>query len=317
MRAVFLDQATFSSEIDITMIEQQVSKLTCYPLTNPEQIIEHSRDANIIITNKVVLNRVLLTQLPELKLICIAATGTNNVDLASATELGICVTNITNYANQSVSQYVFAQLLNHFSHISDHNQNVRNNLWQQHHSFCLHGKGMEELAGKTIAIIGYGSLGQAVAERAKAFDLNVMVSEHCGASKIRNGRVSFEQALSQADIISLHCPQTADTTSLINEKSLALVKPSAVIVNTARGGLINNDALLAALREKRIAAAILDVLDVEPPPADHPLIANKFDNLIITAHIAWASKQAQQRLIDKIAENISAFAAKEPINVVN
>lgn len=317
MRAVLLDQATFSSKIDLTMIEQQVSKLTCYPLTNPEQIIERSRDANIIITNKVVLDRAILTQLPELKLICIAATGTNNVDLAAATELGICVTNITNYANQSVSQYVFAQLLNHFSHISDHNQNVRNNLWQQHHSFCLHGKGMDELAGKTIAIIGYGSLGQAVAERAKAFDLNILVSERHKASEIRNGRVSFEQALSQADIISLHCPQTADTTSLINEKSLALVKSNAVIVNTARGGLIDNHALLVALREKRIAAAILDVLDVEPPPADHPLIANKFDNLIITAHIAWASKQAQQRLIDKIAENISAFDAKEPINVVN
>lgn len=317
MRAVFLDQATFSPTINLTNVEQQVAKLSCYPLTQPEQVIERSCDANIIITNKVVLDRVRLTQLPELKLICIAATGTNNVDLAAATELGICVTNITNYANQSVSQYVFAQLLSYFSHISDHNQNVHNNLWQQHHSFCLHGKGMDELAGKTIAIIGYGSLGQAVAERAKAFDLNVLVSERLGASKIREGRVSFEQALSHADIISLHCPQTPDTERLINEKSLALLKPNAVLVNTARGGLIDNRALLAALQEQRIGAAILDVLDVEPPPADHPLIANKFDNLIISAHIAWASKQAQQRLIDKLGDNISAFKRSMPINVVN
>lgn len=307
MKAVFLDQQTFIDKIDLSSIIEQVNELECFKTTAPEQVIERLKDADIAISNKVVLNAETLAQLPQLKLICIAATGMNNVDLAAANAQGVKVMNVAGYAAPSVSQYVFSQLLNFYTQTEKHNALVQSGTWQKHKTFCMHGPRFEELANKTLGILGYGHLGQKVAGIAEAFDINVLVAERPNSNEIRSGRVSFEDMLKQADIISLHCPQTPETEGLFNQQVFAQMKPNAVLVNTARGPIVNNADLLAALENKQIGGAILDVLEQEPPPADHILLANQPDNLIITGHIAWASKEAQQRLIDLLAGNIEAF----------
>jgi glycerate dehydrogenase len=307
MKAVFLDQGTFSAAISLKEIAAQCNELVCYDFTAPNQVINRCLNVEIIITNKVLLNSEILQQLPQLKLICVAATGTNNIDLIVAKQLGIIVKNVSNYAETTVAQYVFSQLLEYFQQISKHNNDTAQGLWQQSPSFCYHGNHINELAGKTLGIIGYGNLGKSVANIARAFAMNVLISEHRGAKNIRSARVSFEYLLQHSDIISLHCPQTPETINLIDQSALSLMKNSALLINTARGALINNQALLQALKKNQIKHAILDVLEQEPPPSDHPLLSCKLPNLTITAHIAWASQQAQQRLINSIAENIAAF----------
>ncbi len=314
MRAVFLDKQTFSSTIDFSAIEQQVSQLICYTNTSPSEVIARCLNADIIITNKVQLTADMLAALPNVKLICISATGYNNVDIAAASHLDIAVTNVSGYAGQSVAQYVFAQLLEYYQQTSHHNSNTEQGLWSTNDTFCYHGNSISELAGKTLGIIGYGSLGKAVANIAKAFNMKVLISERPQASSIRAERVSFEQLIEQADIISLHCPQTTETENFINESVLSRMKNTAVLVNTARGALIDESALLNALKTKEIAYAILDVLTQEPPSADHILLNNKLATLKITAHIAWASHEAQQRLIDLLSQNILAFAQGERLN---
>jgi len=314
MKAVFLDQQTFSEHISFTAIEQQVSSLTCYPTTTSEQIIARCQDAELVITNKVVFNAEILASLPTLKLLCVAATGYNNVDIDAANQHNIAVTNVSGYAANSVAQYVLAQILDYYQQTQHHNANTEQGLWQQSATFCHHGNAITELAGKTLAVVGYGSLGQAVAKLANAFGMTVLLSERVNASSIRANKVSFEQAISQADIVSLHCPQTADTEQLINASVLANMKSNAMLINTARGALVNNNDLLAALKNKQIAYAVLDVLDQEPPPADHPLLNAALPNLKITAHIAWASSEAQQRLIDLLSQNIAAFQQGQSLN---
>jgi glycerate dehydrogenase len=308
MQTVFLDQQTFSPNISLASIESQVSKLICYATTTNDQVLARCKNADIIITNKVVLSKNILEQLPQLKLVCIAATGMNNVDLAAAQALGISVKNVSGYSQASVSQYVFAQMLEYFSNTAHHNNNTNQGHWQKSDTFCFHGKGSQELAGKTIGIIGFGCLGKAVATIADAFGMKVLIAERLNATKTRENRHSFNHVLQSADVISLHCPQTDETTNLINCTSLSLMKPSALLINTARGALVNSEDLLEALKNKVISHAILDVLEQEPPAASHPLISalmkNDIDNLSLTAHIAWASIESQQRLIDLVALNI-------------
>jgi len=308
MQTVFLDQQTFSPKISLESIESQVSELICFATTTQDQVIERCKSADIIITNKVMLSREILKQLPQLKLVCIAATGMNNVDLNAAQALGISVNNVSGYSQASVSQYVFAQMLEYFNNTAHHKGNTQQGHWQNSPTFCFHGIGSQELAGKKIGIIGYGSLGKAVATIAQAFGMQVLIAERPYASQIRENRQSFTQVLQQADVISLHCPQTPETENLINSKTLALMKKSSLLINTARGGIVNSNDLLYALKNKVISHAILDVLEQEPPSAAHPLISalttNEIDNLSLTAHIAWASIESQQRLIDLVANNI-------------
>ncbi|MBA6223143.1 D-2-hydroxyacid dehydrogenase [Colwellia sp. MB02u-18] len=317
MRAVFLDYQAFSPSLDLSVLRQTVSKLDLYPVTTPAQVLLRSIDAEIILSNKVILNRAILSQLPHLKLICITATGINNVDIDAARELGIAVTNVSGYAKNSVAQYVFAQLLAYYSQIEDHNNNTRAGQWQASDTFCMHGKGSDELAGKTMGIIGYGALGSKVATIARAFDMRVLIAERPKALAIRIDRVAFEQVISQADIISLHCPQTAETEGLFDKKIFNSMKDSAILINTARGALINNHDLLAALNNNQLAGAILDVLEQEPPPKDHMLLAAQSTKLKITAHIAWASQQAQQALLNLVAANITAFKQDERTNRID
>ncbi|TWX72546.1 D-2-hydroxyacid dehydrogenase [Colwellia sp. C1TZA3] len=317
MRAVFLDYQTFSPSLNLSVLHQVVSQLDLHAITTPAQVLLRCINAEIILSNKVLLNRAILSQLPDLKLICITATGINNVDIDAARELGIAVTNVSGYAKNSVAQYVFAQLLAYYSQIEDHNNNTRNGQWQTSETFCMHGKGSDELAGKTMGIIGYGALGSKVASIAHAFDMAVLIAERPNAVEIRSDRVAFKQVIAQADIISLHCPQTAETEGLFDKNIFNCMKDSAVLINTARGALINNHDLLAALNNNQLASAILDVLEQEPPAKDHILLAAQSPKLKITAHIAWASKQAQQALLNLVAANITAFKQGERTNRID
>lgn len=317
MQAVFLDQQTFNANVDLSTLSQTVDKLTCYATTHAEQIKDRCIDADIILTNKVVLDKETLQKLPKLKLICITATGYNNVDIPAAKALNIAVTNVSGYAKNSVSQYVFAQLLHYYSKVAHHNQNTAQGFWPNSPTFCFHGEGSQELAGKIMGIIGYGALGKQVATIAKAFGMTVLIAERPTATSIRPNRLAFNHVIEQADVISLHCPQTPETELLFNREKFAAMKKSAILINTARGSLINNDDLLFALEEQQIACAILDVLEQEPPPENHILLRAQSEKLIITAHIAWASEQAQQSLLNLVAKNIYAFKQGEQLNRID
>lgn len=314
MHAVFLDYQTFSPSLNLSALNKVISKFDFHSTTTPDQVIKHCSTAEIILSNKVVLDSATLKKLPHLKLICITASGYNNVDITAARELGIAVTNVSGYAKNSVAQYVFAQLLSYYSQIEDHNNNTREGQWQKSETFCVHGKGSNELAGKSIGIIGYGALGGQVATIARAFDMQVLIADRPNATTIRADRIAFNQVVAQADIITLHCPQTAETENLFNAAVFSQMKNSAVLINTARGALINNDDLLVALNNNQLACAILDVLEQEPPPENHILLAAQSSKLKITAHIAWASEQAQQALLNLVADNIVAFQQGKRVN---
>lgn len=317
MHAVFLDLQTFSSNVDLTAIEKQVSTLLTYQLTSTDQIIERCQFADIVITNKTDLTAEILKKLPQLKLICIAATGTNNVDLIAAKALRIAVCNVSGYSGNSVAQWVFSQILAYYNQTEHHHQNTENGLWSVSDTFCFHGNNITELSGKTLGLIGYGCLAKSVAHIATAFGMNILIAEREHASTVRADRTAFDEVLHQADIISLHCPQTPETEQLVNTSFLKKMKRSAMLINSARGALVNNEALLNALKNNDIAYAVLDVLDQEPPPENHPLLMAKLNNLKITAHIAWAAQQSQQRLLNGIASNIQSFSLGEQMNRVD
>lgn len=316
MQIVIVDKQTFNDDTCFNPIKKFSTEFVTYATTSPAQVVDRCKTAEVIISNKVVFDHAIMQQLPNLKLICIAATGTNNVDLSAAKKLGIAVTNVSGYARQSVVQYVFSQLLSLFSQTEHHNNNTKQGLWQQSPTFCYLGNGYEEVADKTLGIIGYGSLGKAVEQVALALGMKVLIADRKDSKIIRSGRTAFDEVLSQADILSLHCPHTPETENLINEQTLTLMKPSAVLINTARGAVVDEFALLAALQTKKIQYAILDVLQQEPPTPEHHLLNPQPNNLIVTAHIAWASNEAQQRLVNGISENVAAFIANQQINRV-
>ncbi len=316
MRTVFLDRSTIEANINLSAITTQIDSISYFENTLVDKIIFRAKFAEVIITNKVRLDRSTLSRLSKLKLICIAATGTNNVDLIAAKELGIAVCNVPSYSSSSVSQYVFSMLLELLQRTSRYINNTRQQHWQNSPIFCHFNEPINELCGKTLAIIGYGEIAKSVEVIGKAFGMKVVIAERQGATTIRANRLAFNQAISCADIISLHCPLTNSTEGLINAETLAQCKPGAILINTARGGLINNQHLLHALKCKRLGGAILDVLEQEPPPSDHILLNTNLENLLITAHIAWGSLQAQQRLIDAIGENIASFAQAGSLNRV-
>ncbi|WP_421418855.1 D-2-hydroxyacid dehydrogenase [Pseudoalteromonas lipolytica] len=304
MNIIVLDAATLA---DTSLDElAQLGSLTCYNLTNQHELIERCQDADVVVTNKVVINQQAMAQLPHLKLICVAATGTNNIDLPAAKAHNIAVTNVAGYSTPSVVQHTFTLITNLLGNTHKYIRDCQQGLWQQSPMFCRLDYSFNEIAGKTLAIIGYGSLGKAVAEVATAFGAHVIISERKGHTP-REGRVSFEQALKTADIISVHCPLTEETRDQIAAHELNMMKPSAILINTARGGIINEADLASALANNVIAGAGVDVLSKEPAEADNPLAQYTGDNLLLTPHIAWASKESIIRLVKEIALNIKAF----------
>ncbi|TQV87817.1 D-2-hydroxyacid dehydrogenase [Aliikangiella coralliicola] len=316
MKAVFLDYATIDKSIDFSCVHNAVDELVFFSHTTNSEIVDKAKSADIVLTNKVELDAACLAQLPNLKLICVTATGTNNVDLIAAKKHNIAVTNVSGYSTQSVAQHIFAYLLNVVNNVEFYLGNNRRRPWHQSQTFCQIDAPINELSGKTLGILGFGNLGAAVAKLAEAFAMKIVISERPGATNVRAGRIAFEEMLATADVVSVHCPLTEDTKSLFNQKTFDQMKRGSIFINTARGPIVDSDALVSSLKSKHIAHAIIDVLDNEPPEIDHPLLKNDIPNLTLTHHIAWGSMQAQQRLIDGVADNIQSFLGGEKLNRV-
>ncbi len=304
LNAVLLDQKTLGDDVDLTVLANLFNTWQVYPLTSDHEIVDRCANADVVFTNKVQLTAAVLTALPKLKLIAVTATGTNNIDLVMAEKLGIKVINVAGYAGASVAQHTFSLLLQLTNKVASYQRFIKLGQWQTSEFFCNLDFPMLELANKNFGIVGFGRLGQASAKLAQAFGMKIMIAERPDATVIRDERVSFEQLLTHADVISLHCPLTDDNTDLFNRQIFAKMKPSALLINTARGGLINEPDLVDALKNDVIAGAALDVLSTEPPIDGNCLLDYSGDNLVITPHIAWATTEARQRLVNQLSHNI-------------
>lgn len=312
MNIVFLDGASLPSPLARPV---QASHWTAREHTRPDHVIEALADADVAITNKVRLDRVTLEQLPRLKLICVAATGYDCVDLAACRDQGVTVCNVPAYSAVSVAESVIGSLFALRRHLLAYRA-ASTRLWPQSSHFCVHGAPIQDLQGSTLGIVGRGDIGSRVARLAKALDITVLFAEHRGAPQVRAGYVAFDEVLAKADALTLHCPLTPQTRYLIGTAEIARMKPGALLINTARGALVDENAVLAALASGQLGGAALDVLHVEPPQADHPLLHCEHPNLLITPHVAWASQSSVARLKAVLLANIEAFAANKPINVV-
>ncbi len=310
MNIVVLDGATAKGkELNFDFLNQ-FGDVTYYDTTKTEDVLARAKDADILLINKIVMDRQLLAECKNLKLITILATGFNIVDIEAAREFGITVCNVPYYSTNSVAQLTFAFILEFACKLSLHTASVLRGDWQNCKDFAYTLDTLHELYGKTLGIVGYGSIGKRVAEIAKAFGMNVLVSTRTPVEDC----VSREELFEKSDFVTLHCPLNDGSKLMINEKSLSLFKPTAYLINTARGGLVDEQALANALNEGRIAGAALDVLTNEPPKADNPLVHAK--NCIITPHMAWASVEARVRLMHATEDNVRAFLQNNPINKI-
>jgi glycerate dehydrogenase len=308
MQTVFLDQDSMDrGDIDYSGLDHSVPGWRAYAHTEPSQVLKRIRDADIVITNKVILDHAILSAAHALKLVCVAATGTNNVDLHAAYQHNIAVSNARAYATASVVEHVFTLLTSLVRYLDDYRQASVDGRWMHSQQFCFIDKPIIELAGKTMGIIGYGELGRAVASVARAFNMKVVIGQRPGSDKTEPGRMAIDEMLPQVDVLSLHCPLADNTRNLIDKRSFELMPGHAVLINTARGGIVNETDLLHALQTGQIAAAGLDVLHEEPPVHGNVLLDRAIPNLIVTPHVAWASREARQRLLGEIVENIVAF----------
>jgi len=302
-------------DLDLSRLRAAASGWTMHQETDGDSVAERVREADVAVSNKVVLDRNALEAAKSLRLVCIAATGTNNVDLEAARDLGIAVANVTGYATPSVVQHVFTLILALTTRLPDYTAAVAAGAWGRSAQFCLLDYPIRELSGLTLGIVGYGELGRGVAAIADAFGMRVLLAQRPGGPEQR-GRMALSELLPQVDVLTLHCPLTPYTRNLIGAEELRLMKPDAVLINTARGGIVDEPALVEALRLGQIGGAGVDVLSVEPPREGNPLLAADIPNLIVTPHVAWASCQSRQRLIDEVAENILAFGRGEERNRV-
>lgn len=313
---VFLDKDSLDQhDLNFSHLQSSLEQWQLHGQTQDDQIDARIHDAEVIVSNKVMLSAENIARAKNLKLICVAATGTNNVDLKAAGTHGVTVCNVRSYATPSVVQHVFALILNLVRRIPDYQQAVAEGRWQQSDQFCLLDYPIGELQEKTLGIIGYGELGQAVARAAECFGMRVLVAQRPGSRLEEIDRIPLETLLPLVDILSLHCPLSENTRNLIGSDELRLMKTSALLINTARGGIVDEMALAEALRQGEIGGAGIDVLSQEPPQ-QNPLLAPDIPNLILTPHIAWASRAARQRLLDQVADNITAFYAGQVQNQV-
>ncbi len=315
--AVLLDRETLDlGDLDLSAVEHCLDRLTTYPHTAAEEVIERIADANIVIVNKVVIDAEVIRHCPNLALICVIATGVNNIDTHAAAARGIRVLNCQAYGTESVSQHAIGLILAINTHLVDYHNAVKAGRWEQAPHFCFLDYPIREIAGQTLLIVGHGELGTAVAQKAEALGMRVLVAERPGAVEVRPGRVAFEEAVAEADAVTLHCPLTDETRNLINADILQRMKSTAIIVNTARGGIVNENDLAEALRCGEIGGAGMDVLTVEPPRSGNPLLAADIPNLIVTPHSAWGSRTARQRIVEQTAENIQAWKKGQDLRVV-
>jgi glycerate dehydrogenase len=295
---------------------EELGTVTVYDRTKPEKTVARAADADIMLTNKVIISREVMVQLPQLKYIGVLATGYNVVDTEAAHERGIIVTNVPAYSTESVAQMVFAHLLtvtNRTEHYAIENRQGR---WTRNPDFCYWDFSHKELAGKTFGIVGLGNIGLRVAQIARAFGMKVkaLTSKKAETLPVGFEKASLEELLATSDIVSLHCPLTDTTRHIINRETLQRMKPSAILINTGRGPLVDDQAVASALAAGQLAAFCADVLTEEPPKADNPLLSQP--NAFITPHIAWASEEARKRLLQVATDNVRAFLCGKPQNVV-
>lgn len=296
---------------------QKLGALTVHNRTQEDQVLERARHAEVILTNKVPVRKSAMEKLPDLKYIGVTATGFNIIDTEYARSRGITVTNVPGYSTASVAQLTFALLLESCLHVQRHSDRVREGAWTEAPDFCFWDYPLIELAGKTMGVIGLGSIGRKVADIASAFGMHVLAYSRTRSDQSHRQNFAWtdlNDLLSRSDVISLHCPLTAQTQALINKESIALMKPGAFLINTSRGGLINEYDLADALNSGRIAGAGLDVLSTEPPPSDNPLLSAK--NCLITPHFGWASTEARIRLMKTTISNLEAFINGHTVNQV-
>jgi len=314
--ATFLDAESLGPGLDLASLRTAAAEWQWHDRTAPDEVPARVTDAEVIVTNKVPVGEEAFATARKLRLVCVAATGVNNVDLDAAARHGITVCNATGYSTPAVVQHTIALLLALATRLGDYRGAVRAGRWQQSPHFCLLDYPITELSGKVLGIVGHGALGQGVAAVATALGMDVRVAARPGSDRVPPGRVPFDELLASADAISLHCPLTRETRGLIGAAELARMKRSAFLLNTARGGIVDETALADALRAGEIAGAGFDVLTEEPPRNGNPLLADDIPNLVLTPHCAWGTHGARQRLVEQVAENIRAFAAGRPRNVV-
>ena len=315
-RIVYLERESVIAEVRRPAFAHQWTE---YAKTAPGQVVERLAGATIAIINKVPLPAAAVNALPELKMVAIAATGTNIVDLEACKARGIVVSNIRGYADHTVPEHVMALMLALSRNLIAWRESVQAGRWQQSDQFCLFDHPIRDLHGATLGLIGSGSLGNGVARLAEAFGMRVLRAEHKNSATVRPGYTSFSEVLATADVISLHCPLLPETQNLIGEAELRAMKSTALLINTARGGIVNEPALIRALQEGWIAGAGFDVVTVEPPPVGHVMLAPELlalPNFLLTPHVAWSSRPAMQMLADQLIANIEAYVARAPTNRV-
>ncbi len=312
---VFLDAETIPAAIPLPPFAFAAT-WKAYPHTRPEEIVERAEEAEIIITNKVPLVAATLERLPKLELIAIAATGYDIVDLTACRNRNITVCNVRDYARTSVPEHVLAMIFALRRNLAARHREVMSGAWERSRHFCLLAEPIADIAGTTLGIIGSGSLGRATGRLAEAVGIRVLFSERREVAVPRSGRTAFFELLATADIVSLHCPLNAETAGMIGAAELARMKPGALLINTARGGLVDEAALADALRSGEIGGAGFDVLTTEPPRKGNPLLDPELPNFILTPHIAWGSTDAVTALAAQVVENINSFVAGTPLRVV-
>lgn len=317
MRGVFLDLDTVShdGDVDLVPLRQVLGDLRTFGATPLEQVVTRVADAEVVLTNKVKLGATVLTRFMRVQLVCVAATGTNNVDLEAARGRGIVVANVPAYSTMSVVQQVFALILALTQHLREYELLLQAGVWRRAPQFTLLDYPIRELAGKKFGIIGYGEIGHAVARVAQALGMQVLIAARNGTD-LRAKRLPLAQLLPQVDVLSIHVPLLPETRNLIGASELALMKRDALLINCARGGIVDEQALADALRVHRLGGAGVDVLSEEPPVHGNPLLMPGIPNLIVTPHIAWAAREARQRVVNEMALNIDAFRKGEKRNRV-
>ena len=316
-RAVFLDYTSLDlGDLDLDPLRRSFGDLQVWSDTTSGNVIERLQGASVAISNKVQLNAHTLAACPELKLILVAATGTNNVDLEAARTQGITVANCQGYGTPSVAQHTLGLLLALATRLVDYNKAVADGQWQQAKQFCLLDFPIVELEGKTLGLFGHGELGSAVARLAEAFGMRVLIGQIPGRPAHAD-RLPLDELLPQVDALTFHCPLTEHTRNFIGARELALLKPGAFVVNTARGGIIDEQALADALRSGHLGGAATDVLSVEPPRDGNVLLSADIPRLIITPHSAWGSREARQRIVGQLAQNAEAFFNGTALRVVS
>ena len=312
-RIVFLERDSIGAEFRRPALAHEWVE---YAESTQGQLVERLRGATVLIANKLSVGEAELAELPDLKLIAVAATGVDRVDLAACRRRNVAVANVRGYAVHSVAEHALMLMLALRRNLIGYVEDVRAGLWAESKQFCLLTHPIRDLHETTLGVVGYGSLGRATAELARRCGMRVLVGEHKGADTVREGRTGFDELLGESDVVTLHAPLSEETRHMIGERELRLMKGSALLINCARGGLVDEAALARALREGWIAGAGVDVLSREPPREGNPLLAPDVPNLIVTPHVAWASRGAMQSLADQVTDNIEAFFRGEPRNLV-